>query len=407
MIALLLTLAACAPLQDDAAAAAPAPEDAARARLDALIASSNDLPGFRAEYVLRRGEQELGRIELLYAAKDRLLMSNRSEKGSARVGIADGRLWMESESPAAGAMAGVLELDDRGGTFEAAMAVLEQAFPRPPEQVDVGVRLFWGIDPKSDKTEFDLEVAWVRTGEERLLGWLQTMRTLDGRLSLEQGVLVHDSPRVRAEVDLEHGFLRRLHMLGTDGEERELSLVSLDLQGPFPADAFLRPEPAQGARDVSEPLRNQMLSPAELRSESLLHIDTLLRLGKPFDESARADLRRFLEELHRPVLVASVERWRTGVQKGIAEFAVELEQRRQAGTAEAELQPVIDERRAVLVTSLEDTLTKLRASLESAMRNPQPSEHWAEVRRLEDEVVGKIYRSEVAEPLLATFDEDT
>jgi hypothetical protein len=311
MIALLFALAACSAPQD--AAASSSTEAAARARLDALIASSNDLPGFRAEYVLRRGEEELGRIELVYAATDRLLMVNRSEKGGARVGIADGRLWMEFDSSASGPMAGVLELDDRGGTFEAAMAVLEEAFPRPADQVDVGVRLLWGVDPQSDKTEFDLQVAWVRTGEERLLGWLQTMRTLEGRLSLEQDVLVHESPRVRAEVDLEHGFLRRLHMLGAQGEARELALVALDLQGPFPADAFLRPEPAEGARDVSEQLRDQMLSPAELRGESLLHIDALLRLGKPFDERARADLRRFLEELHRPVLVANVERWRTGV----------------------------------------------------------------------------------------------
>jgi hypothetical protein len=323
------------------------------------------------------------------------------------VGIAEGRLWMESESPGAGAMAGVLELDDRGGMFESAMSVLEQAFPRPPEQVDVGIGLKWGVDPKTDKTEFDLKVAWVRTGEERLLGWLQTMRTLEGQLTLEEGKLVHVSQRVRAEVDAATGFLSRLHMLGAEGEARELSLVALDLKGPFPADAFLRPEPAEGVRDVSEQLRRQMLSPSELRSESLLHVDTLLRLGKPFDERARADLRRFLTELHRPVLVGNVESRKAHIQQGIAEFAAELDQRRQAGAAQAELQTVIDERRATLVASLEETLAKLRGSLEGATRNPQPSEHWAEVRRIEDEVLGEIFQREIAEPLLAEFDEHT
>lgn len=403
MIALLLALAAVPAAQEAAGAA----EDAARARLDELIASTNDLKGFRAEYVLRRGEEELGRIELVYSATDRLLMTNRSPKGSARVGIAEGRLWMDSESPGAGPMAGVLELDDRGGTFEAAMAVLEQGFPRPPGQVDVGVRLLWGVNAATDKTEFDLQVAWVRTGEERLLGWLQTMRMLEGRLTLEGGKLVHVSPRVRAEVDTANGFLTLLHMVGAEGEARDLTLAALDLEGPFLADAFLRPEPAEGARDVSEQLRRQMLSPSALRNECLLHVDALLRLGKPFDETARADLRRFLTELHRPVLVGNVERWKAGVAQGIAEFSSELDQRRQAGAAQAELQTAIDERRKSIVESLDDTLVKLRSSLEGATRNTKPSEHWAEVRKIEDEVVGEIFQREIAEPLLAGFDEST
>lgn len=399
MIAALLALSLCV--------APPQGADAAHARLDELIASSNALPGFRAEYALRRGDEELGRIELVYLAPDRLVMSNRSDKGSARVGISDERLWMESESPGGGPMAGAFELDDQGGAFEAAMTVLHEAFPRPPEQVDVGVRFHWGVNPDTDKTEFDLQVAYVRTGEERLLGWLQTLRTLEGELTLEEGTLVHVSPRVRAEVDASNGFLRRLHMLGAEGEARELSLLSLDLQGPFPAELFQRPAPAEQARDVSEQLRRQLFSPAALRSECLLHVDALLRDGKPYDERTRADLQRFLEALHRPVLVGNVERWKSGVLEGIAEFSAELEQRRQAGDTQAQLQVVIDERRAALVTSVEETLTKLRASLESATRNPRPSEHWEQVRSLEDEVIGKIYRTEVAEPLLAAFDEGT
>jgi hypothetical protein len=381
--------------------------EAARARLEELIASTNDLPGFRAEYVLRRGEEELGRIELVYRAPDRLVMSNRSDKGWARVGLDGERLWMDSESGAAGALAGAFELDDHGGPFEEAMAVLERAFPRPPEQVDVGVRLSWGVNAETDKTEFDLQIAWVRTGEERLLGWLHTLRTLEGGLSLEGDALVHVSPRVRAEVDAQSGFLRRLHMVGAEGEARELALESLDVQGPLADELFARPSPAEGARDVSAQLREQMFKPAALRSESLLHIDALLREGRAFDERARADLRLFLEALHRPVLQANVARWRAGVLEGIAEFSAEIAQRRQAGDAEADLRAVIDERRAQLVTSVDETLAKLRASLETATRNPRPSQHWVEVRSIEDEVLGKMYGTEVAEPLLAAFDEGT
>lgn len=399
MITTLLALSACAAPQDGV--------QAARVRLDELVASTNALPGFRAEYVLRRGEEELGRLELAYRAPDRLVMSNRSDKGWARVGLDPERLWMDSESPAAGAMAGAFDLDDHGGPFEEAMAVLEASFPRPAEQVDVGVRLNWGINQQTDKTEFDLQVAWVRTGEERLLGWLQTLRNMEGELSLEEGVLVHVSPRVRAEVDAQSGFLRRLNMVGAEGETRELSLVSLDVQGPFPDELFDRPAPAEGVRDVSEQLREQMFKPSSLRSESLLHVDTLLRNGRAFDEATRADLRRFLEALHRPVLKANVERWKKGVLQGIVEFSAELAQRRQAGDVEADLQKVIDERRATLVSSLDETLVKLRAGLETAMRNPKPSTHWMDVRAMEDEVLGNLYRVEVALPLLSAFDEGT
>lgn len=401
MIAALVASWACAaPVQG----AAP---DAARARLDELIAATNDLPHFRAEYVLRRGEEELGRIELAYLASDKLVMSNRSDKGAASVGIDGERLWMDSDAPGSGAVVGALELDDHGGTFEQALAVLARAFPRPPEQVDVGVRFQWGIDPQSDKTEFDLQVAWVRTGEERLLGWLQTVRNMQGELSLADGTLLHVSPRVRAEIDAATGFLRRLHMVGAEGEARELSLVSLDLEAPAPAQAFARPAVPEGARDLSEQLRRQMFAPAALRSECLLHVDALLRDGRAWDESARADLRSFLEALHRPVLAANVERWESGVLAGIEEFSAELAGRRQAGDAEADLQRVVDERRATLVSSLDETLAKLRASLESATRNPRPSQHWADVRKLEDEVMGDLFRVEVAEPLLAAFDEGT
>lgn len=405
MIPALLALAALAAPQE--AADADADADAARVRLAELVVSTNALPGFRAEYVLRRGEEELGRIDLVYLAPDKLVMGNRSDKGTARVAIDGERLWMVSDSPGSGSLAGAFELDDQGGPFEAAMAVLHASFPRPAQQVDVSVRFQWGVHPDTDKTEFDMQVAYVRSGEERLLGWLQTLRTLEGELSLQENLLVHVSPRVRAEVDAENGFLHRLHMQGADGEVRELSLVSLDLEGPFSQEAFLRPETSAQARDVSEQLRRQMFTPAALRSECLLHVDRLLRGGRAFDEAARADLRRFLEELHRPVLAGNVERWRKGVLEGIAEFAAELDGRRQAGDEGTELQAAIDERRAALVTSLDETLGKLRAGLATATRNPEPSAHWAQVRSLEDEVLGELFRVEVSEPLLSAFDEGT
>ena len=410
MIAAALALLACAAPQQGAAASAVDPvstADAARERLRELIAATNRLPAFRAEYVMQSGGEELGRVTLLYVAPDRLLMANRGEKGWVEVGINGEQLWMQSESPSAGALTGALARDDEGGTFGEALAVLAEHFPRPADEREVSVRFEWGLDPASDKTEFDLSLAYVRFGDERLLGWLYTMGRLEGELSLEGDALVHVSPRVRVEVDSGTGFLRRMQLVGSDGEERELSLVELDLEGPFDGDRFLRPEPAEGARDVSEPLRAQMFNPAALRTECLLRIDQELRKGRAWDAATQDGARLFLEALHRPVLVANVQRWKSGVLGGIDEFAAELDARRAAGEAEADLQAVVDERRAALLEGTASTLTRLREGLGGATRNPEPSPHWVDLRSLEDEVVGELFHEEVEEPLLAAFDERT
>lgn len=399
MIPALLALAVCAAPQEGA--------DAARERLQALVASTNDLKGFRAVYLLARGEEELGRVELSYLAPDRLLLTNRSDQGWADVCLDGERLWMASESPGAGELAGAFALDDAGGVFEEALSELAETFPRPEGQVDVSVRLAWGVNLESDKTEFDLSVSYVRAGEERLLGWLQTMLAAEGELALENGMLVHTMPRVRAEVDAQTGFLKSLLLTGSDGEVRDLRLVELDLEGPFDGDRFLRPEPSEAARDISDALRAQVIKPASLRADCLLQIDSELKRGRAWDEATKAGTRDFLAALHRPVLAANVARWRASVLKGIDEFAAELDAKRQEGVDEAELTETIDARRAQLVESTAETRTRLVESLAAATRNDAPSAHWVDVRSLEDEVLAELFREEVEEPLLAAFDERT
>ncbi|HVS17971.1 MAG TPA: hypothetical protein VMT18_05170 [Planctomycetota bacterium] len=409
MIAGLFALAACAAPQEVATntSATPRSADGARERLEELIASTNALAGFRAEFVLRSGEEELGRVELAYAAPDRMTMSNSSDRGWVRRCIRDDALWMESDSPAAGFLFGAFRFDDRDGTFEQAIDVLDEAFPRPEDHVEVSAQLEWSVNASTDKTEFDLKPEYVRTGDERLLGWLHTMRSKEGGLSLDGDALLHVSPRVRAEVDAKTGFLRRLHMVGVEGEERELVLVALDLEGPFADELFARPDPPEGARDMTETLRGQVFSPARLRTDCLLQIDGELRRGRAWDEATQGFARRFLEALHRPALVANVERWKAGVLAGIDEFAAELDQRRAAGDDESALQETIDARRATLVESTSATLARLIESLASATRNPDPSAHWVDLRALEDQVLGDLYRDEVEAPLLAAFDERT
>ena len=46
-------------------------------------------------------------------------------------------------------------------------------------------------------------------------------------------------------------------------------------------------------------------------------------------------------------------------------------------------------------------------SLASATRNSDPSAHWIDLRALEDQVLGELFRDEVEAPLLSAFDERT
>jgi hypothetical protein len=220
--------------------------------------------------------------------------------------------------------------------------------------------------------------------------------------------LIHESKRVRAEVDVETGFIQRVELSGVDGSQSIMTLEFLDLEGPFGDELFERPEPSADARDISSGMRARLRSLPALRKECFTVVDRRLGVGElSWDEACQADLRRFFTALYRPVLDSSLAPWTDGVHKSITYLATQMSDRLGAGESPAELAEIVRGQRQDLVNSIRDTRAELLAGQMNGPTPEHPSKYWADIRALEDEALLQLYDEGPAALLIESFDAET
>ncbi len=385
----------------------PPTNDAARERLEALIESTNRLEHFHAEYRSTR-DGSAGHLKLDYRARGGIRVRGASPKGTMDSGIADGVLWLSSELKAMGRFWAEVDLLDRGGDLEPVLALLREEFWRPPGGAEVSVGFGWGLNAESDHIEPAVDVHQTFVGGDdhaALLGWLHTLRHADGDLVIEDEALVYRADGVHCRVDLRTGFLEQLVLISEDGSELSLALERLDLDD-APADSvFETPTPPPDAEDVSDQVRDSILSPGELRHRALGYVHDLLeREDRDLDGRLRDELRRFLNELFRPSAIRSLADFVERVQASSQEFADWVRDSLAAGRPKSEAQEAIAERRRQLEVQVERGRSKYLEQLPD-LEDLADTPAWRAIRELEDEALEESYEAALARPVLEHFEQ--
>lgn len=393
-----------------AGAVAPAAQDAARERLEALIAETNALEVFRVEFTLESPAkpEENTSVRIDYSAPDSIRLTMQGLEGSLAMGMHDDVLWMDQNVEGQDPMQVRLDFLDRGGPSEEVAAVLDDPFWRGSDVYEVVLNCKLEFDAESDKNDFQLSVSRAVFGgasDAPLLGWLDAMGSLDGELTLEDGDLVRRSRRAEMRVDGESGFLSSLTLTSAEGKEQRIVLARLDLDPEFEAGLFDVPAPDASARDASEQMRQALMTPQLLREYALKHVHRLLdEGGRRFDDEVHDALERFLVTYYDVKLARATGRWVESYSNWTVEYGDWLRSQLQAGVAREELVAAAATRRAAIVDETEQGVELMRSSMPADPEELADSADWRVIRDVENEVLDARFEALVVRPVLDAFD---
>lgn len=381
-------------------------DEEARERLEALIASTNDLEHFHAEYVSTREGKE-GHLTLDYRAPGDARIRGVSTKGVMDLGSAGSAYWMSHERPDSSKVWGLVDMTDRGGAFEAAMTCLRGEYWNEEGVPQVSVGIDWQLDENANRLEpfLSLESKFVGRGDHHfaLLGWLHRLLHVSEPLSIEGTALVYRGEGVLCRVDLETGLLNELRLSTEDSEHFAMTIKSADLSTPPSDDEFACPEPDPEAEDVSEQFRAKMLSTKNLRRFALLHVHSLLqRENRRLGGESSEELRTFLTALVEPMTVRSFADLLDKARSNSQQFADWVRSSLAAGRPRGEIDQAIGERRKANEAQIErgrglylDQFGEIE---------DDGDDDWRAILVLERDVLEASYHAVLGGPVLEHFD---
>lgn len=380
-------------------------DDAAIARLEALISSTNALDHFHAEYAVTRDGRQSSMV-LDFRAPGQVRIRGSSELGDLDSGYSDHVLWISARRAGKGSQWAEVDFLDRGGALQPVLGRLREEFWRDVGKPEVGIGFSWGEDEARGSLAIFTEVKHRILdghGHFMLLGWLHRMLHDQGGLTLEGDELVLRGRDVEMYVDSQTGFLRSMRLGEEDEPDATLHLVRLDLENPPASDVFTAPEAPADADDVSDDQREAMLSPQNLRVFAQLHVHSLLeREGRRLDGKPRDELRSLLAALIEPITVESFAELLERVRSSSQEFADWVRSSLDSGRPAAEVDEAIAERRKYL----QDQSLRSRAKYSEQFQGPQDGsdDSWEAIRQLELEVVAECFEVALARPVIEHFD---
>jgi hypothetical protein len=382
----------------------------ARERLEALIESTNRLEHFSAEYALERDGKAI-RVLIDYVAPRSFRMCIWAPGGESYMGCVDDVFWMTTrtlESPRRASRA-KLDLLDREGELESALAVLEEDFWSAGDGPRVNVVMTWGFDQETDKTALEFSISAPTLGKiERhpLLGWLSTMQTLGGDLVIEGDELVHRSERASAHVDVATGFLTKLIVTSGEGLDQTIELVSLDLETQPQSSTFEELSAEADAEDLTDDVRARILTRDLVRSVALKHVHGLLKRGEEdWDEDVRHEIRRLAAALYEPYIARMLGGWVEQRRAYWLEFADGLRKDLESGVSREDLLAKAEEQRGLLVEELASGRSRILSNVPADSTELAGEADWLRIRALEDEVLGGVFDALVGGPVFESFDE--
>lgn len=411
MLALVLAgLALRAPLQERPA------EPSTRERIAALIESANALDSFRARYELEKNGAIEAEFVLAYAAPGRGLLAVERGDGEAEARaetwVVDGVMSVRVDDGKGGGGSGDVDLSEPSESIAAASELLTERFP--PAEPGIGPGpifiMSWGVNAETDKTDFDLKLAYERGDRPALLGWLVRLHREADELTLVDGrYVLEPDPRIHVEISAETGFVERIDLVGQDGTSASVLLRELEV-GAVPLGESFEPDPlAADAPDVfAEGAERMRGHPRDFRRSAFGRIDAMLERGeREWDERTRADWRDVLEALHRPFVRSSFAGWRERSDARSRDFAGRLAQELEVAEGDeavARLREVAANWRGALEANLASSLEAFTRSLEVEGALPSSLVRREALSDIEGEVLRTTFEAEVAAPLLASFD---
>jgi outer membrane lipoprotein-sorting protein len=403
-----------APVQDAAAEATP------EAVLDQLIARTNALKSFRASYHFKKGDEVDVRFELVYQAPDRMRLEiqqgSEPQLQTARTWVIGSRLIVRStRGGGGGEVFGELDFEHPPEPALGILVALESAFQREPTGLGPGPQavLAWGVDSGSDKAEFDLRLVYQSEDRRALLSWLDSARRSKDELALDEDfVLWRDAKgRTEARIARKSGFVEHLHLLGSDGTEASLDLVSVELDPDLDAALFEIPAPAKGATDMfPDPIKAAFGGLPGLRRIAYGWADDALESGRrAWDEALQNDWRETMQLLQN----ASLDRVHEGMEKTVSERsnALAAALREALGKAApgdtqvlADLRDQAARQRETLVGAIDQELARYQEVLAKPVLRDPGSEHVPELLSIERAIVARDFDARVRQPLLELYD---
>jgi hypothetical protein len=377
-----------------------------RERLEALIESTNELEHFSVEYALQ-GKKGVGKLWVEYLAPRSIRLRMETPAGEMRCGCANDVLWMHSSS-SEGREEMRVDLLDRGGDCEDAIAVLRGNSWYPSEGPEVWFELSLSIDPKSGMLTPRLSFFHATVGSEshvRLLPWLHSIEHMEGELTVEGEEVVHRITGAEARIDIESGFLNRLVFTSPDGVERGIELVSIDLDTPPESDRFLPPQSDPTAVDTSEDSRNSMLSRYQVRLTALRYVHGKLEgAERHFDDELHDELESFFIALYDSKITGDLEDWIQRQQEYAIKYADWIRLELQSGRPLEELETAASVRRGELDAGMQLMRAKVTTLPPADPERYADSDHWRAIRDLENEVLLARYDVLIVRPILDNFD---
>lgn len=381
-------------------------QDDAREELDGLIEITDGLAHFHVEFEVTTRD-EVSRLTIDYLAPHSMRIRTTYPCGDRQTACNDEHFWQRRSCDDEVRSRVDFDLLDRAGPCEAAIAALRDCSWEAVGGPEVFLGMPWDLEPAKRASRWDASIETTRFGAASgpLLGWLASLRRLEGELAIEGDYLVHRAPDSTAYVSRKSGFLQRLQLRLAGADTVTIDRVELDLLRAPDAGLFATPEPAPAAKDLTASWRDYYYTPALLRRLALERVHGLLERGeRSLDEELRGELERFLAAVHDPAILAWNGPWLAGVWKYQAQFAFGILMTLAIGGPVERLEARADEIYELMIDDLDRQRVALRKSMPADPEAYAASPHWRALRELEDAVLDARFDALIASPMTENYE---
>ncbi len=382
------------------------PSEHAR-RFAELAARTNALTSFVAEYRTKVGDADL-LVTLAYEAPSRARVQWHGPGMNVDTWVIGGRMSIRGDFGRGPVQADVSlpEIVWLGPEFDAALREPTAAADGTTNEIGPGPVFAMEVvaDPsRPDGRSMRCQVGW-EPRRAHLLTWLATPNAWDAA-RLEDDRLLRDGPAGSAlALSLKSGFFEWIRMKAT------LRLDVLRVNEAVPADTFVVPRAAAGARDTSDEVRKEQEQFAAAAGRMRAYRWALESAAKPGQDASRdvEQRERVFGALHAELQRRALGPWRAQTSTRIDEFLAKwsAEARRvEAGTPERKaLDRAAAEWRASLAKLLDDAGETCAAGLVAPSDIAGDPAILESIRVLEQKMVHAVFDRDTAALLLSRFD---
>lgn len=288
-----------------------AQQPSAAAVLESLIAQTNTLQSFEAEYALEAPDVGTAVVRMVYRAPGSALLSMNGEQGELWIAFCASTWELRSREAGGSSAAATFDPRPGNGLLRRIDAQLAEGFPGLEGRIDGGAAPRFVVSSKwnEERGRHDADIRLVvdRVTQYRL-AYLHDLAEQAPNLALgETELVLRGEHGLETAVDRRTGFLTR--MLDTTKEHASLKLVKLSTDGEVSDASLAVPARTAGAKNVDSGLEHIMEAMVRSARERLYtRLATAVDGDKAWTSAQSAAASGAFELFHREMVARGAEK---------------------------------------------------------------------------------------------------